>query len=339
MKMDLLQEQEKEETKINTAAPMRAAIITTPQQIDIQPIRKPQPEPDQVLIRLQGCGLCASSIPVWEGRQWFNYPLEAGLPGHEGYGIVEAVGENVTQVAVGDRVAALSYHAFAQYDLAKATDVVKLPAALAEMAFPGEALGCAMNIFRRSDIQKGQTVAIVGSGFLGALLIQLATSQGARVIAVSRREFSLQTARLCGADELVPMDDHWQIIEKVKTLTDGKFCERVIECTGKEWPLNLAGELTAEGGKLIIAGYHQDGMRQVNVQLWNWRGIDVINAHERDPKKYVAGMQAAVEAVAQGRLNPAPLYTHYFRLDELNEAFKMLTTRPDGFVKAIIRLE
>jgi threonine dehydrogenase-like Zn-dependent dehydrogenase len=329
------------EARINTkqtdiTTRMRSAVISKPKEITLQTVPQPRPGPDEVRIRLQGCGLCASSIPVWEGREWFQYPMEAGLPGHEGYGIVEETGGNVTNVSVGDRVAFLSYHAFAEYDLAKAGEVVTLPDSLADMPFPGEALGCAMNIFRRSDIQAGQTVAIVGSGFLGALLTQLAKARGARVIALSRREYSLEVARQCGADEQIPMDDHWRIIEKVKSLTKGCFCERVIECTGKEWPLNLAGELTAEYGKLIIAGFHQDGMRQVNVQLWNWRGLDVINAHERDPQKYVAGMQAAVEAVAQGRINPMPLYTHFFHLDELDEAFTLLTSRPDSFVKAII---
>ena len=53
------------------------------------------------------------------------------------------------------------------------------------------------------------------------------------------------------------MGDHYKIIEKVKELTNGNLCERVIECTGKEWPLNLAGELCAERGKLVIAGFHQ----------------------------------------------------------------------------------
>ena len=96
------------------------------------------------------------------------------------------------------------------------------------------------------------------------------------------------------------MDDHWRIIEAVKALTGGRFCERVIEATGKQWPLDLAAELTAERGRLVIAGYHQDGPRQVNMQLWNWRGLDVINAHERDPAIYVHGVRAAVAAVAGG---------------------------------------
>lgn len=318
------------------ATSIRSAVITAPEKVEVQNTDLPEPQAGQVRLRLEGCGLCASNIPVWEGREWFTYPVAAGNPGHEGWGTVDAVGAGVENVQAGDRVAALSYNSYAQYDIADADKVVKLPEALAGKPFPGEPLGCAMNIFRRSDISAGQTVAILGIGFLGALLVQLAKNAGARVIAVSQREFSLEMAKECGADEIIPMDDHYKIIEKVKELTGEKFCERVIECTGKEWPLNLAGELTAERGKLIIAGFHQDGMRQVNVQLWNWRGIDVINAHERDPQVYIEGIRAAVEAVADGTLNPDKLYTHTYTLDNIDQAFNNLKSRPDGFVKALI---
>jgi threonine dehydrogenase-like Zn-dependent dehydrogenase len=87
---------------------------------------------------------------------------------------------------------------------------------------------------------------------------------------------------------------------------------------------------------LIVAGYHQDGLRQVNMQLWNWRGIDVINAHERDPAIYLRGMREAVEAVASGTLDPAPLYTHRFPLDRLGDALDATRDRPDGFLKALV---
>ena len=318
------------------AATMQAAVITAPQTVEVQEVALPEPAAGQVRLRLEGCGLCASNIPVWEGREWFSYPIETGNPGHEGWGVLDAIGEGVTGFQVGNRVAALSYHSYAQYDLADADKVVKLPASLAGKPFPGEPLGCAMNIFRRSRIEAGQTVAILGIGFLGALLVQLAKHAGARVIAVSQRDFSLEMAQECGADEVVKMDDHWRIIEQVKQLTNGQFCERVIECTGKEWPLNLAGELCAERGTLVIAGFHQDGMRQVNVQLWNWRGLDVINAHERDPQEYIKGIRAAVEAVEQNILQPDALYTHRYPLENIQEAFDHLTKRPDGFMKALI---
>jgi len=318
-------------------ATMRAAIIAAPQTIKVKEIPLPEPGPTQVRLKLEGCGLCASNIPVWQGREWFSYPIAAGNPGHEGWGVVDAVGTAVTNVQVGERVAAITYNAYAEYDLAEADSLVKIPNSLAGVPFPGEPLGCAINIFKRSDIQAGQTVAIIGIGFLGALLIQLVKNAGAKVIALSQRDFSLEMAQACGADEIIKLDDHWQIIEKVKSLTDEKFCERVIECTGKEWPLNIAGELTAERGKLIIAGFHQDGMRSVNVQLWNWRGLDVINAHERDPKIYLQGMQEALEAIESGRMNPQPLYTHTYELEDISEAFQALQNRPDGFMKALIK--
>jgi threonine dehydrogenase-like Zn-dependent dehydrogenase len=246
------------------------------------------------------------------------------------------MGEGVTGLAVGDRVAALSYKAYAEYDLADAEAVVRLPESLSGQPFPGEPLGGAMNNFRRSEIRPGDTVAIIGIGFLGAILTRLATDAGARVIAVSRRDSSLDLARRMGAAETIPMHDHDAIIARVKELTDGRFCERVIEAVGKQWPLDLAGELTGERGRLIVAGYHQDGPRQVNMWLWNWRGLDVINAHERDPKVYMAGIREAIDAVASGRLDPSPLYTHRFGLDRLGEALDATRDRPDGFVKALI---
>jgi threonine dehydrogenase-like Zn-dependent dehydrogenase len=213
---------------------------------------------------------------------------------------------------------------------------VKIPDELAGVAFPGEPFGCAMNIFRRSGIHEGQTVAVVGIGFLGAILVRLASKAGARVIAISRRHSSLDLAREMGAAETIPMDDHCAIIGQVKQVTDGKFCERVIEAVGKQWPLDLAAELTREGGRLVIAGYHQDGPRQVNMQLWNWRGFDVINAHERDPAVSVQGMREAIVAIESGLIDQAQLITHRYPLDRLDEALDATRDRPGNFVKAVV---
>lgn len=317
---------------------MRAATVVAPGEIALKEVALPEPGPGQVRIRLEGCGVCASNLTPWGGAEWMTYPTAPGDLGHEGWGVVDALGEGVSEFAVGDRVAALSYRAYAEYDVADASATVKLPASLDGQPFPGEPLGCAMNIFRRSDIQAGQTVAIVGIGFLGALLTRLAKDAGARVIAISRRPFSLEIARRMGADETIPMDDHWAIVAKVKELTGEAMADRVIEAVGKQWPLDLAGELTKERGRLIIAGYHQDGPRQVNMQMWNWRGLDVINAHERDPAVYVEGIRMAVDAVARGRLDPSPLYTHSYPLDELDQALDDTRDRPDGFLKALVRM-
>ena len=315
---------------------MRAMAVTGPGRAEVQTVPVPDPGPGQVRVRLEGCGVCASNLTPWAGPDWMRFPTEPGSLGHEGWGVVDAVGDGVEGLKPGDRVAALSYKSYAEYDLADAGAVVPLPPALDGKPFPGEPLGCAMNILRRSGIEAGQTVAIVGIGFLGALLTRLATDAGARVIAISRRPFSLDVAKAYGAAETIPMEDHEGIIARVRDLTGGTFCDRVVEAVGKQWPLDLAGELTRERGRLIVAGYHQDGPRQVNMWLWNWRGLDVINAHERDPKVYVQGIREAVEAVAAGRIDPGPLYTHRYPLDRLGEALDATRDRPDGFLKALV---
>jgi threonine dehydrogenase-like Zn-dependent dehydrogenase len=317
---------------------MRAALLAGPGEIRIEAAPVAEPGPGEVRIRLEGCGVCASNLEPWAGQEWMTYPGEPGGLGHEGWGRIDAVGVSVGGLAVGDRVAALSYRSFAEYDLVRADMVVKLPPEIDGRPFPGEPLGCAFNIFRRSDIRPGQSVAIIGIGFLGAVLTRLATDAGARVIAISRRQESLDLARHYGAAETIVMDDHWAIIERVKALTGESMCDRVIEAVGKQWPLDLAGELVGFGGKLIVAGYHQDGPRQVNMQTWNWKGIDVINAHERDPAVQMQGLREAVAAVASGRLDPAPLYTHVYPLELLSDALDATRDKPKNFVKALVML-
>ncbi len=315
---------------------MRAAIMTGPHQITVDRVPIPKPGIHQVLVQIEGCGVCASNLPVWQGRPWFRYPLEPGQGGHEAWGRIVAVGEDVHGLAPNDRVTILSSHAYAEYDVADADEIVCLPTRLDDHPFPGEPLGCAMNIFRRSKLEAGQTVAIVGIGFMGALLTRLAFEAGARVLAISRRPFALAMARALGASELIPLDDSEQVAARVRALTNDEGCERVIEAVGIQSTLDLATELTGEESRLIIAGYHQDAPRQVNMQLWNWRGLDVINAHERDPRVYLKGMRAAVDAAMLGSVDASPLYTHTLKLEQLPDAFEMLETRPDGFLKALV---
>jgi threonine dehydrogenase-like Zn-dependent dehydrogenase len=312
-------------------------VIAGPRVVELRSVPTPSPGPGEVLVELEGCGVCGSDLPVWEGRDWFDYPRDPGAPGHEGWGRVAAVGDGVPpDVRVGARVAAISYRADAEFDLAPADRVVPLPDGLAgDVPFPGEALGCAMNVIRRAGVRAGETVAVVGAGFLGLLVVQLAARAGAAVIAVSRREFARELARSMGASEALPLDG--DAVARVEELTGGSLCDRVFEVTGLQEPLDLAASLTRVRGTLVIAGFHQDGRRSVDMQLWNWRGLDVINAHERDPAVYVAGVRAAAGALLDGSLDPMPLYTHEFPLAALGDALAMASERPHGFMKALVR--
>src|SRR5947208_1405520 len=103
---------------------MKAAIIQSARSLGVGDVPPPHPAAGEVRVRLEGCGVCASNLPVWEGRPWFRYPLDSGAPGHEGWGVVDAVGDGVQGVAAGERVAFLSNRAYAEYDVAKGDALV-----------------------------------------------------------------------------------------------------------------------------------------------------------------------------------------------------------------------
>jgi threonine dehydrogenase-like Zn-dependent dehydrogenase len=253
---------------------------------------RPEPGPGEVRIHVEGCGVCGSSLPVWEGREWFSYPLEPGAPGHEVWGRTDD----------GTRVAALCFHGFAAIDIAAADTVVELPEQLDDVPFPGEALACAVNVARRAAPPPDARVAVVGLGFLGTAV-----------------------ARLLG---------HVTEIRR-NTLAEGEF-DVVIEATGTQEGLDAASRVVTTGGRLVIAGYHQDGPRAIDLQSWNWRALDVVNAHERDPQQYVNGMREAVQLAVAGELDVDALVTHRLPLAELERAFELATVRPHGFLKAVV---
>jgi NADPH:quinone reductase len=327
-----------ERARSAVAGTMRAARLTGPGQFEVVALPLPEPGPGEVRVRLEGCGVCASNLEPWAGPDWMTFPTEPGALGHEGWGRVDALGEGVEGLETGQRVAILGQHSYASHDVVEADAVVPLPPELDGRPFPGEAFGCAVNIFRRSAIGPGDRVAVIGIGFIGAAVVRLAAQVGAEVIAISRREESLALARDMGAAHAIPMQDHWAIVEEVRRLTGGRMCEVVVEAAGKEWPLNLAGDIVAESGRLVIAGYHQDGPRTVNIGGWNWRGLDIVNAHERSRAVNLQGLRQAAEEAAAGRLDPGPLVTHRFPLEQLGEALDATRDKPEGFVKAWIEL-
>jgi threonine dehydrogenase-like Zn-dependent dehydrogenase len=271
---------------------MRAGIVSGPGRAQTTAVRRPDPAEGELLIRVEGCGVCGSSLPFWEGRDWFSYPGEPGAPGHEVWGHAED----------GRRVAALSYHGFAEWDVAAADAVVELPAPLDGVPFPGEALACAVNVVRRAAVQPGDRVAVVGMGFLGTAVASL-------------------------------LDDPVEVRRETGVI--GEF-EVVIEAAGTQSALDTASRLVASGGRLVVAGFHQDGPRTVDMQSWNWRGIDVVNAHERDPQAYVRGLREAVRLTVAGILDVERLVTHRLPLARLDDAFELARTRPAGFVKAVV---
>jgi NADPH:quinone reductase len=278
---------------------MTAAVVAAPGTARLEAVPVPEPGPGEVLVRLEGCGVCASSLPTWEGRPWFSYPLEPGAPGHEAWGRLED----------GTRVAVLTQRGFAERAVVSVDEVVPLPSELDGLPFPGEAFACAVIVVRRARIRQGERIAIVGMGFLGRALAQLIDRAGAEVVPV-RRKTPLEGIR--------------------------EACDCVIEAAGVQETLDAATALVREGGRLVIAGYHQDARREVDLGSWNWRGLEVVNAHERDTAAVVDALREAVRLAAAGSLDVEQLVTHRFPLARLGDAFEAARTRPEGFVKAVV---
>ncbi|MFN3405055.1 MAG: MDR/zinc-dependent alcohol dehydrogenase-like family protein [Cytophagaceae bacterium] len=319
-----------------TGKTMEAAVFSGSGRIEVKKVPLPVPGPKQIRVAVEGCGISNLDISAWEGKSLNQYPLPAGAPGHEGWGTVDEVGEKVTGYAKGEKVAFYSSHAFAEYDLVDVGCMIKLPPSFRTLAFPGVPLGQVYNIFKICDIRKGQTVAVVGAGFMGSILVRLLHKIGAKVIAISQRPYSLYLANECGASFTVNMEDMNQVIQQVKEITSGQMCDRVIEITGKEFPLNIAAEIVAEKGKMIIAGLHQDGFRNVNMFLWNIKGFEVINAYNNNPASIMEGMREMLKLIIDKEINLTELYSHSFSIAEIEKAFRMAKERPEGFIKGII---
>ena len=320
---------------------MRSATLLQPRQFQVQTLDLPEPAAGEVRLRVRGCGVCGSDMGPWKGLSGQSYPMPAGAPGHEVFGTVESVGPEVEGLAPGQPVTALSYRAYADYDIARASDVVPLPPELAGRPVLGEPLACAVNVTRRTGVAEGDVVVLLGTGFLGALLLQLLRAKGAprpkRVVTVSRRTLPSELAERLGIDERLTYEE--DVRGRVGEATGGRMADVVIEATGRQGPLDLGAELTRVRGRLIVAGYHQEGPRTVNMQLWNWRGLDVINAHERDPAVYRRGMEEGVRLLASGAVDLAPLLTHSFPLPDINAAFQTAEESPAGFLKSVVLCE
>ena len=87
---------------------MRAAVIAAPGEVRVDEVARPEPGTGEVRVALEGCGVCASNLEPWAGPEWMHFPTEPGGLGHEGWGVIDAVGQGVAGLAVGDRVAAIS---------------------------------------------------------------------------------------------------------------------------------------------------------------------------------------------------------------------------------------
>jgi L-iditol 2-dehydrogenase len=313
---------------------MRLAVLTEPRRFTIAEAPLPAIGPDEVLLRVAACGVCASELDIYQGAAGHaSYPWQ---PGHEVSGVVERVGERVAAFAPGDPVAVwVTARGYGDYVAVPAEHCFHAGDVPLDLAL-GEPLACAVNAVKLAGIALGDDVAIVGAGFMGQLVQRLVQLRGPRrVIVADTRDDALARAAAAGATATVnPARE--PLAAAVRELTDGAGADVTIEVTGAQGALAAIGGCTRMSGTLVIAGYHQGAPRQVPLAEWNWNAFRIANAHFRDVATILRGMRAGMRLVTSGRISLEGLVTHRFPLATIDEAFRTAIEKPEGFVKATV---
>lgn len=314
---------------------MKQAILARPTHHEVHDRPPPTMGPADVMVRVSVCGVCASELPPWRGDGG-AYPRELG---HEVTGVVVEVGKEVHSVQPGQLVTGLFGRGFAEYAVTSADRVIPVPEGMPAEVALGEPLSCVISGARRTRVTPGDLVVIIGLGFMGLLTLQAIRLLGpARIVAVDVRAEALETARRLGADEAYTPDqvpDHLYLTSWDRL--DGNFgADVVVEASGTQAGLTLAGRLVKAHGFLSIVGYHQGAPRTVEMEMWNWKAFDLLNAHERRVDVQMDSMRRGLDLVASGKIEIASLLSHRFPLDEIDRGFQALHEKPPGFLKSLI---
>ncbi len=314
---------------------MRYSQLVSPQTSEVVEEDARQPGPGEVKVRVTACGVCASELHPWNSGV-AAYPRRLG---HEPVGVVEAVGEGVTAFAPGDRVTGLFLEAFSNTAISPEEILLPVPEGLADENALGEPLACLVNAQRRTPVELADRVALIGLGYMGLGMLQLLKLKGpSKIVAIDVREEAREHAQSLGADEVyhpndVPEEYH---LTRWEDWESGRGLDVVIEASGTQPGLTLAGKLVRAHGILSILGFHQGGDRQVDVEMWNWKAIDVVNAHVRRRADLLESMRIGLELEAKGLINMGSLVTHRFGLAEVDNAYTALRDKPEGFIKAVV---
>jgi NADPH2:quinone reductase len=225
-----------------------------PEALEQAELPIPQPGPGEVLVRLEAIGV--NFIDVYHRTGLYPVSLPY-VPGQEGAGTVEAVGEQVTGLAAGDRVAYAGVAgAYAEYARLPADRAVKLPDEVdCEQAAAVMLQGMTAHYlaFDTFPLKQGDTALVqAGAGGVGLLLVQIAKRRGARVLATVGNARKAELARQAGADEIILYSEQ-DFVAQVKSLTGGKGVQVVYDSVGQATFLKSL-DCLAQRGMLVSFG-------------------------------------------------------------------------------------
>jgi L-iditol 2-dehydrogenase len=315
--------------------------------IRIKEVPKPEIGPDEILLKVMASGICGTDVV-----EWYRLPKAPRVLGHEAAGIIAEKGEKVTEYNVGDRVF-VSHHVpcnkcryclkdshtacetlhttnyipggLSQYirvpKINVETGIYRLPPDMSyEEATFIEPLGCAVRGQRHVDIQKEDTVLIIGSGVSGILHIQLAKMKGAqKIVASDINPHRLKLAEKFGATDTI--DARGDLPRELKELNGGRMADKVIVCTGAKKAALTALNCVDRGGTILFFAV-PDPTTKIPIPITQfWRNeITLKTSYGAAPND----LEESLEILAQKEVNVAGMITHRLSIREAAEGFKLV---------------
>lgn len=325
---------------------MRTAVVEEKKRLAIREVPDPVPDEDEVLIRVRYCGVCGSDLHVYDEGADIS-------TGHEFSGDIAEVGSGVKGWSVGDRVAVeprlgcgqcfwckrgetglceefyvrlLQYASgFATYTKVKARQVYAIPGELSyEQAAIVEPTACALHAIRKSGMQEGDVVAVLGLGPIGQLAARMAKAMGAvAVYGTEKTPSRLELARDV-IDEVIDVNDT-DPVARIMDLTHGMGADIVIECAGSVSSSQQSVALARKGGTVVVVGICFDWV-PMPVSEIVLRGLTLKGAVCFS----VGEFASALDFVANRKIDVDSLVTCKFTLDDINEAFEAASSGEGG---------
>ena len=322
---------------------MKAAVVTSlGAPLEIKEVAKPDVTTGKIVVKMQASGVCHTDLHAANG-DWPVKPEPPFIPGHEGVGIVEEVGSHVTRVSVGDRVAlresrtigALGTGHMAEFAIQDESEVIALPRDIDNVErWMIEPVACCINSVDLAPIVPGSRVALVGSGFMGSVVLQLLAASPASSIGVfDLRDESLSYARSFtdrAPIEVYDLRDAPNLDELVGTY------DIVFEAAAVEPAFRLANSLVRSGGTFAIFSWHHHPIT-FDFGDWHVRGITVLNTSPAAAPNFSDCFRRAVPLLASKKIDLEPLVTHVGRPEEASAIYRDGSTKENGYIKGVIR--
>lgn len=312
---------------------MRISQVTGPRHSEVVEEADPIPGPGQVVVEVVASGVCTSDITPWTTGPSNGAPIRLG---HEVVGRIVSTGPGAGRWHAGDLVTGLGGHGFASHTVMDANALLPVPAGLDPAHALGEPIAVLEEALSRSGIQAGSRIAVVGLGFMGLGLLQLArTRLPGLVIGVDPSAAARGRALTLGADLVFAPDE---VPAEYRSQTDPAHEARadvVLEATGVTPGLETAGTLVRPFGTLSVVGYHHSGTAMMDMDLW-YKGVTIVNGFCPERPRTIAAMEQALHLLGERRVSLEPLITHRFTLDEVDAAFETMTSRDPEFVKGVV---